>query len=68
MEKLVIKKAGRSYSSSESSSVAIDYLGGFLCYDVGSDSESWKQWISDPKTLMLAATIAILKNITIKYS
>ena len=48
MEKLIIKKAGRFYASTKSSSDAIGYLGGFLCHDVGCNVDFFKKWLADP--------------------
>lgn len=62
MEKLIIKKAGQSYSSSESSSDAIGYLGGFLCYDVGKDTKSWKEWVINPKNFNISSNYSHLER------
>ena len=51
MEKLTIKKVGHSYSSTESSTDAIGYLGGFLCYDIGRNVDFFKKWLTDPSRL-----------------
>ena len=71
MEKLVIKKAGRFYSSTESSTEAIGYLGGFLCFDVGGSVDSWREWINDPETRSVGSNYSGLEkdgdNITIAF-
>jgi len=51
MEQLIIKKINRSYTPVQSSSDAIHYLAGFLCIDVGSSVEFFKEWLSDPSRL-----------------
>jgi hypothetical protein len=48
MEKLLITNVGDVYVSSTSSSYAIGYLGGFLCYDVGVSVDFFKEWLADP--------------------
>jgi hypothetical protein len=62
MEKLIIKKVGQFYSSVESSTDAIGYLGGFLCYDVGSDIKSWKEWINDPENHSVSSNYSGLEK------
>jgi hypothetical protein len=48
MEKLLITKVGDVYVSSTSSSYAIGYLGGFICYDVGGSIEYIRNAFNDP--------------------
>jgi hypothetical protein len=50
MEKITFKLTRGFYIPGEHTSTAILYLGGFLCFDVGSDIKSWKEWINNPET------------------
>ena len=47
MEKLIIKKARGFYSISDKTSEAIFCLGGFLRFDVGSNVDYFKKWLTD---------------------
>ena len=50
MENLIIDRDGNSFYPGKRSSQAIGYLGGFLCCDVGSSIDSWREWINDQKS------------------
>jgi hypothetical protein len=71
MEKLIIKKVGRFYSSTESSTDAIGYLGGFLCDDVGGSVDSWREWGNDPESRSVSSNYSGLEKhgdkITIQF-
>jgi hypothetical protein len=71
MEQLVLKWSRDFYIPSESTSDAIHYLGGFLCFDVGGNVDSWRQWVNDPEKHSVSSNYSGLEKygdkITIQF-
>ena len=51
MERTIINFKEDYFYPGEHTSDAIHYLAGFLCIDVGSSVEFFKEWLSDPSRL-----------------
>jgi hypothetical protein len=54
MERTIINFKEDYFYPGEHTSSAVSgilYLAGFLCIDVGSSVESWKEWINDPESI-----------------
>jgi hypothetical protein len=62
MEKTIIDRENNRFYPGEHTSDAIHYLAGFLCFDVGSSVESWKEWINDPESIDVGSNYSHLEK------